>query len=62
MPPIALPPKVIYTISGFISKNKDEFSIDLTELLTVHTEITELQKLAIKDVEKKADSQERDCH
>ena len=53
---------MIYTISGFISKNKDEFSIDLTELLTVHTEITELQKLAIKDVEKKADSQERDCH
>ena len=40
----------------FEVKNKDELSIDLTELLTVHTGVKQLQQLATHDAEKKADA------
>ena len=48
--------EVIYTIEGFVEKNKDELSADITALLEVHTGFESLKKLAIQDTEAKKDA------
>ena len=48
--------EVIYNIDGFVEKNKDELSPDITALLEVHTTFSELKNLAVSDAAKKADA------
>ena len=48
--------EVVYTIEGFVEKNKDELSTDINELLTTHCKNETLADLCRKDIEKKADA------
>jgi len=50
--------EVIYTIEGWVEKNKDELSPDVTAILEVHTEFEQLKMLALKDAQKKTDAAE----
>ena len=47
--------EVIYTIEGFVEKNKDELSADIMALLEVHTRFDQLKQLAQNDSKKKED-------
>jgi hypothetical protein len=49
--------QVVYTIEGFVEKNKDELSADITAILEVHTTFQQLKDLAIADSEKKKDAE-----
>ena len=48
--------EVVYTIEGFVEKNKDELSPDILGLLEVTTGFEQLKKLAAADTEKKKDA------
>ena len=48
--------EVTYDITGFVEKNKDELSVDIEELLNEKTKFEQLQALARRDAEKKADA------
>ena len=48
--------EVVYDITGFVEKNKDELSLDIEELMTVKTKFEQLTALAKRDAEKKADA------
>ena len=50
--------EVVYTIEGWVEKNKDDLSADVTALLEVHSEFEQLKSLAQKDAQKKADAAE----
>ena len=45
-------------IEGWVEKNKDELSADVTALLELHTEFEQLKALAQRDAQKKADAAE----
>ena len=48
--------EVVYTIDGFVEKNKDELSSDTLELLNTETGMESLKMLAIRDEERKKDT------
>ena len=48
--------EVIYTIEGFVEKNKDELSADITALIEIHTGFNQLKELAVKDAQAKLDA------
>jgi len=48
--------EVIYTIEGFVEKNKDELSADIMALLEVHTRFDQLKQLAQNDSKKKEEA------
>jgi len=48
--------EVIYTMEGFVEKNKDDLSLDITSLLEEHTGFQTLKDLSIKDAKSKADA------
>jgi hypothetical protein len=50
--------EVVYTIEGWIEKNKDELSADITAMLEVHSEFEKLKELAQEDTRKKAEADE----
>ena len=50
--------EVTYTVEGWIEKNKDELSADVTKLLEVDTEFQQLKELALLDTQKKMEAAE----
>ena len=48
--------EVVYTIEGWIEKNKDELSQDIMDLITKETQFANLARLCNHDIEKKADA------
>jgi len=48
--------EVVYTIDGFVEKNKDELSPDILELLNSVTTLESLKNLAVRDEDKKRDA------
>ena len=49
--------EVTYDITNFVEKNKDELSVDIEELFTEKTKFEQIQQLAKRDAEKKADAE-----
>jgi len=50
--------EVVYTIEGWVEKNKDELSPDVTGLLEIHSNFEKLKELAHNDTQKKMDAAE----
>ena len=47
---------VTYSVEGFVEKNKDALSVDITELLELKTKWEQLKELAVADRQKKEDA------
>jgi myosin heavy subunit len=46
----------VYTIDGFVSRNKDDLSLDISELIEETTTWEQLKSLALQDKQRKADA------